>query len=391
VSCATGEIKTLRTVAEIDQVREFWASCAVHRDADPDLYLLSLETGPDLAQPYLLVLYRSGAPSAILLGRIEQKGFDAGAFFSAWMPRLPTLTIVHGGWIGNIGAPESRLFVRAIIDALRGGTARSAVLERVDVASPLYRTAKTMPGFFHSDHHGFRETIWAVDLPHGANPFLSTVSANERYNQRRRERRLMRDFSGAVRIDCVQAASQIDRLMRDAETVASRSYLRGLGRGFVHTRALHRRLTMEAEKGLLRGHVLYLAERPCAFWIGAFRGRTFYSDMLAYDGDYAKYAPGVYLVMKVIEEVARTAGAEEAGVLIDFGPGDQEYKRRLGNRVWQEETVHIFAPGATGLCINAFRTGSALCLHSVRRLLRASETLRRLRRARGYRRARIKE
>jgi hypothetical protein len=384
------EVRVIRTVPEIAGIRDFWTSCRCHRDALPDFFLLGLETAPQPAQPYILVLHRNGAPQALLIGRREQKQLDAGAaFLSRRMPSFATLTFVHGGSVGDIGPRESRLLIGAVIEALRRGEARIAMLDRLDVASPLHSGARTLPPFRYADHQPFRESILAVRLAGGAQSFIETLSSNERYNQRRRARRMRADFSDAVTIERFGGADEVDRLMRDAEAVAGKSYLRGLGRGFSHTPAMRRRLMLEAEKGSLFGHVLHLGERPCAFWIASLGGDRLVSDMLAYDEDYAKYAPGVYLVMEVIEALSRRLSPGER-LLIDFGPGEQEYKRRLANDSWQEETLYICAPNFCGLCINAFRTSTALILNWARWLSRRSGFLRRLRHAYGSRRARAK-
>ena len=92
--------------------------------------------------------------------------------------------------------------------------------------------------------------------------------------------------------------------MRDAEELARRSYQRGLGVGFTSSPQMRQRLEFEAAKGWLRGYVLYFEEKACAFWIGSLYQGTFYSDFIGYDADYAKFSPGLYLVINALEELS---------------------------------------------------------------------------------------
>lgn len=163
----------------------------------------------------------------------------------------------------------------------------------------------------------------------------------------------MQDFS-----DCAFARltkpDEVGCLIGDAEAVAKKSYQRGLGTGFSETPIIRARLEFEARMGWLRAYILYLDKRPAAFWIGSLRNGIFLSDYLAFDPAHARYAPGLYLIMKVIEDLCEDSNA---GVQrIDFGIGDAIYKERLGNSEWLESSVYIFAPNVKGVSMNALRS-----------------------------------
>ncbi len=118
-----------------------------------------------------------------------------------------------------------------------------------------------------------------------------------------------------------------------------------------HTRE---QLRLKAEKGWLRGYVLYLAERPCAFWIGDINGSTFGSDYIGYDAEFASESPGMYLVMRVIEGFCD--GHREGVTEVDFGTGHAQYKQVLSNQQWCETSVYIFAPTLKGISLNLVRS-----------------------------------
>jgi CelD/BcsL family acetyltransferase involved in cellulose biosynthesis len=116
---------------------------------------------------------------------------------------------------------------------------------------------------------------------------------------------------------------------------------------------MRKRLHLKAEKGWLRAYVLYIGDRPCAFWVGTLYCQEFHSDFMGYDPDYSKYSPGMYLINQVIESFCNS---NEEIAAIDFGLGDAQYKEILGDVQWQDACAYVFAPTLRGLALNAMRT-----------------------------------
>ena len=127
-------------------------------------------------------------------------------------------------------------------------------------------------------------------------------------------------------------------LLGDVEAVASRTYQRRLGVGYLGNERQRARLAALAERGWLRGYVLYLDGQPIAFELGElYRGR-FDSLAGAYDPDHGHHRVGAYLLLKAIEDL----GAEHVSVF-DFGFGDAEYKSKLAHRRFEEGDLVIYA------------------------------------------------
>ncbi len=168
-------------------------------------------------------------------------------------------------------------------------------------------------------------------------------------------KKLLADYSGEVRIASFASNTDLDVMIRDIEAVSRKTYQRGLGVGFIDNAETRARLRLEAERGWLRGFVLYLANQPCAFWLGTIYKGTFHSNFMGYDPAHAKHSPGMFLITRVVESLC---GAEEADKLreVDFGLGDAQYKEVLGTSVWQEAGVYIFAPSAKGILLNFLKT-----------------------------------
>ncbi|MGA7383788.1 MAG: GNAT family N-acetyltransferase [Methylocella sp.] len=323
----------------------------------------------------MIVLYRDGRPHAMLVGRLEKRGVDIRfGYIRLIRLRLRALTFMYGGVLGDISlAADARDVISCIEESLRAGEADAAFLEYLPVDSPLHDCARSLPSPVRVNHFAEPCIHRIRNLPLGKS-FLQSVSSNQRRNQKRRARRLAESFGDKVRIECFQDASALQRLMEHAESIAEKSYQRGLGVGFANTPVMRKRLELEAQKKWLRAHILYLNDQPCSFWICSYYNSTLYSDFMGFDPEYSKYEPGMYLVINVIEEIRREAGNQEAA-RVDFGIGDSEWKSILGNQSWREELVCIFAPTATAVGVNFFQTLVSAIDRAGRAILRRSNLL----------------
>lgn len=367
-------VEVLKSHLKIEMLREFWNSCNPCRDADLDFFLFIVDIFPAAERPHVVVLYEDDSPKALLAARLEVASVPVKlGYFVLPVPELRILQIVHGGWLGDISEANAKLLVGSIINSLAIGEADAALLHSPDSNSPLVRFARGLPHWWCSDRLVSPQTRRVRDLFGPAGSFLDSLSKNERYQQRRRAR-ILEQEKPDHRIESFNAPADVDRLMRDAEAVAARSYQRGLGVGFSDTPVTRSRVQFEAREGWLRGYILYLEDRPCAFWIGSLRDQVFLSDYLAFDPAYAKYAPGTYLMLKVIEELHGEA-SDEPVRLVDFGIGDAAYKERLASRHWQQSTVYIFAPRVKALFVNALRSSVGLANGLAKRLLRLTPWL----------------
>jgi hypothetical protein len=347
-------IEVLKDAAELQKLRGFWLACNPRRDADPDLFSFLIEARPQGDRPHVFVLRNGGAPRALLIGRLTRARLPLKiGYFRIPSPELRLLIISNGGWLGEIGEERAALFITALRQGLANGEADAALFHSPELSSPLARQALAQPGFFCRDHLITHDRHRILDLPADDKGFLGSLSQNERYQQRKRERRLAKDFS-EVRIDAFTSPESVDGLIAQAETVVRKSYQRQIGVGFAASDFMRARLAFMARVGWLRGFVLNLDGRPGAFWIGTLRNGVFVSDYLAFDPAFKEYAPGMYLILKAIEMLA----GESRGPArqIDFGGGDGLYKERLSNRAVEEAQVHIFAPNLRGLTTNVLRS-----------------------------------
>ena len=334
---------------EVEAIRDVWTSWRWNPNADIDFYLQVLRLRPEIARPHVLVLHRDDAPVAMLIGRLVMSKVEARLGYASLLgTQARTLTFIQGGQAGDMSAENSGLLISEIIRLLRNGEADLADFRFVRTDSPLYQALAQHPGFLMRDRFPQTQPHWKLILPNKVGELYGRFTSKGRKNLRWQAKKLMEEFSG--KIMCFRHPEELDRMFQDVEAVASKTYHRGLGVGFVDNAEMRERMQLEAKQGRLRAHVLYLADKPGAFWIGNMCGGRFFSDFLGYDDRWAKYSPGTFLMTKVLEEMCAEHVEE-----VDFGLGDADYKRRFGNCSWEDASINIFAPSLKGLRINAFR------------------------------------
>ena len=369
-------VKVARSAQEVEAIRDIWMSWQLNPNADIDFYLQVLRSRPEVLRPHVLVLYRDGVPVAMLVGRLVRDQIQGRlGYATLFRTGTRTLTFIYGGQAGDLSLENSRIIIAEVMSSLRVGEADLADFRYVRTDSNFYQLLALYPGFFTRDRFPQKQAHLKMALPRQTNEIYSGLSGKVRKNLRWQAKKLMEDFEGEVRIACFRDPEEIDRMFEDVERVAAKTYHRGLGFGFVDNLEMRERVQFEAEKGWFQAHVLYLAKKPAAFWIGNACGGKFYSGFLGYDDTYGRYSPGIFLITQVFEELCKQSVDE-----IDFGLGDAEYKRRFANGSWEEACINIFAPTFKGLAVNAIRTPAILVEHAAKKALGAMQILPRVKR-----------
>ena len=347
-------VKVLREVSELEEIRREWESWPGNRDSDIHSYLTFLRSNPGTSRPHVLVVYRGGSPDAILVGRVDRERLACRMGYLRVSPPARIMNFVNGALRGNPASENCDLMVNEILRSLSQGEADVAYMNFLRPESDLYRLATTKPGLLSRDYVRITQPHFGATLPATVEEMYRSLPAGLKGFNKTKHNKLLREYAGRIEIKCFREVAEIDVLAQDVEQVASTSYQRGLGVGFKDNPATRERLRLKAEKGWLRAYVLYLADRPCAFWIGDINQGTFGGDYIGYDPEFGKYSPGMFLLTKVLEGFCDANGEGVTGV--DFGPGNAQYKELLSNQRWLETSVYIFAPALKGVSLNLLRT-----------------------------------
>jgi len=358
------EIKTARSVPELESLREAWLTWDGHRDSDIDMVLNVLDSYPEAKRPHVIALYKDGELDAILIGRLDERvyHFKVG-YLSVFRPRARCLTFVYGAIRGNASEENVEIFVEEVLKSLKAGEADMALMEFVPVESALYQFSLKMPGFLSRDVRPPLQKHDVMQIPGNIDEVYRRMSSDRRIELRRKVRKLDKHPAGLAKIVCYRNESDLDQLFRDAEEVAKKTYQRGLGVGFVDTPVVRKRLQLGARKAWLRAYILYIGNQPVAFWVGMLYHGTFVAEYMGYDRAYRSYSPGMVLMMRMIGCFCGGATGDDVREL-DFGLGHAEYKAVLCTKVWSEAAVFIFSPTPKGVLLKLerllTRTGDGL-------------------------------
>jgi hypothetical protein len=340
---------------------------------DVEHYLQEMNSSPLTTRPHVLVYYRQGRPKALLVGRYEVKRPDLRiGYFQIPAGSVRFLTFPIGALLGDVSASACKHIIDNIQASLAAGEADAATIHHCELASPMAAIARA-----HAAGRPFGQTS-TVQVHRTRMLVDERTSAVIKPSAR--ERKMLKEHRGELRIVCFCSDTELDRLMKDVEAVAAKTYQRGLQVGFADTPQMRERLRFEARMGWLQAYVLYIADRPCAFGITNIYRGIVYCDFLGFDPAYARYSPGIYLMREVIDRFSRES-ANASVRQIDFGVGEAEYKARFGNQSKQLVSVSMFAPSIRGLTLGGLQTVVGACNAGAERLLAASGLLPRLKRA----------
>jgi CelD/BcsL family acetyltransferase involved in cellulose biosynthesis len=168
-----------------------------------------------------------------------------------------------------------------------------------------------------------------VELRGSFDDYLRGLKPSFRYKVQRTVRKL-RQMGGDLELERCRAPEQVERLFAAATRVRERSWQRPvLGTLEDDAYQTSRDSLVElARRGLLRSYVLRAGGIPCAYVIGyQYRDVYFYA-VPGYDRAFARHSPGSALLYLMLEDL----WALDRPRLLSFGRGDDDYKRRFGNR-----------------------------------------------------------
>lgn len=349
-------VRVARTPAELAELRDAWLALRpASIDALPDVFDAVLAGRDDVSGAYVAVASEgdAAAPVALAVARVEDRVAEAKfGYATVHRARLKTLTLVHGGVVGEAGAERPEVvdaLARALVAAVDAGEADALFFHKLALDSPLHRAVeratprRRRQRFLAVDRH------WTRALPGDFDAFMKSLS--RRKHLKYYSRRLDKEYGDRLTVTRLHRPEQLDTLLADVETVARTTYQRGLDAGF-HAERDREIVRAGLEAGRYNAWVLAIDGAPVAFEYGELLNGTYHLGGKGYVPELADKSLGNYVALKVLAELIGGGEAQR----IDFGFGDADYKRSFGDAHWDEADLTVYAGRPRPLAVNALHS-----------------------------------
>ena len=335
-------------------MRDVWGDWP-RPDADLDFFETVVESRAEVVAPHVLLVTRGRERVGTVVARLERVPLDCKiGYRTIYKPLVRAITVVPGGVEGADDSDVASAMIQEFRAELARGEADLVNLAHLPIASPLCRLALENPGSPFRQHATRTDPHWTGQIPASLDTYLRGRSRRTRQNVRRYGKRLLREFGDRVSVEVLRSGADIERVFREIDAVAEKTYQRRLGVGFADTKEQRRLVELGLKRDWFRAWVLLIDGEPRAFWHGMAYHGTFFIGSPGYDPALATHHVGMFLQMRMIEDLCR----DPAVFAIDYGFGDAQYKRSFADESRDEADVRIFAPSVRGTWLELSWTAS---------------------------------
>jgi CelD/BcsL family acetyltransferase involved in cellulose biosynthesis len=323
---------------DLEKRRIEWKALQAHPNSDLDFFKLICSTRNSFEHPFVVVISKYDQVTGIVVGRVETIKQDiALGYRKLFSITLRSLTFVTGGVLGEMSEESVARLKELFVGKLRSREIDRLRFSNLAVESPVFRAMATSKGVLR-DYCVDKALHWKMKIPQSEGGLLQSISKKHRYWIKRLEKQLKESGQGEITFKCFKSVEDVTEAIDDIEKVATQTYLRAMGQGFVKNSETLHRLQLGAKKGTFRAYVLYVACKPIAFWLGTLYSGIFHADCTGYHPDWKQYEPGTLLFVHAVSSLR----AENA-LHWDFGLGDALYKRRFGDQSWLEGSISLYS------------------------------------------------
>jgi hypothetical protein len=332
-------LSVIDNTSDLEVLRNFWQAHAQHPNIDIDLYKEFVEARRHVVKPYVIVAGQRDAPAAILVGRTEETRIPQKlGYATVWKPRVKALVAMYGGVLGDQTEKTLRYFLEKINDAMRLRQVDLVWFNHLNVESRLYHLLtdqNSYSGLALALSPNIHRSL-SLEFPYEV--FMGRIAKKTRDNFRRYSKRLNHEFGDDVITKCYRESADLDRILVDSETIAQKTYQRGMGEGFFDDDVTRRRYALALERGWLHAYLMYIRGHPVAYSHFLKYQDTLFAHGRGFDDAFRPYSVGNLLQLKVTEDFCADPDVKQ----LDFGLGEAEYKRLVCDKAWEEASVQLF-------------------------------------------------
>lgn len=191
---------------------------------------------------------------------------------------------------------------------------------------------------------------WVIEPQASSAAYLATLGSKRRNDLTRRLRNVYKKLGEQAELRIFDRPEQFDEYAALLNRVYARSW---------HASAQAVDWELPARRNLFQqlaadrhviGHMLMLGERPIAYVHGYRLGGRYLLDDTGYDEEFASLGVGSALVFQAVQDLLD----RYPGEVIDFGYGDNQYKRVLADRQAACGSLYVVRGWLPRLCFGCF-------------------------------------
>lgn len=340
-SGAEVHVSVAQTIAEVEALRDIWNALEpAHVDSEIGYFSVVAANADQVISSYVVRLQRAGRPDILVAARLENLPvpFRLG-YSSIGSTQMKAIVVAFDGVIGAQGPSDQAAVIESLEQLLKNRVADVLLMRNVDPDSSLYKIVQEKTPKLRWGRNQSIENTWLAALAPSLDAFLANRSSKARAKLRREDKLLRSAFGESLRVRCFRHPEEHDLLCQDLYRVSSQTYQAGLGAGFGNTRMERELIAYGLRRGNYRCWMLYIDDKPVAFWAGFGNGSIFYTTTPGFLPEFAQHRVGRFTMLRMIETLCADGGYK----YINFGRGDAAYKEAFSSSSHRSTDVWIAA------------------------------------------------
>ena len=184
------------------------------------------------------------------------------------------------------------------------------------------------------------------------NVYLMSMNRKTRYNLKRSVRILSKLGDDNVKVEKITQCDQIRKFLKDVDAIFRNTWQADTyGYYQRNSDASVNLFKAISKKGWLRSYILKCGDDPVAFLIGYQYKNKYYYEEIGFYKRWRKYSPGSVLNYYILEDLFK----DNKPYCLDFGFGDNQYKKVLGNQKCDASISYIVQAWTYGWLIVLFQ------------------------------------
>ena len=331
------EVKVLRTLDEVllyvDEWNKLLENSSRHNIFHTPEMLISL-TENTIEDFFVVSIVEDGIANALAIFLKKEEYFKLRfGVFSVAKVKVNRLRLLGDDVVIRDGISENSILNKVLetLDSLEDKF-DYIILDNLKVPSSIWNYFKSHNFSRHSyclkRPSSLLQELRGINITATYDEYWAKHTKKTRYNFRSRIKKLWKSHDDQVEVLRIESPEQINDFLDHVDTIFKESWRSKLiGYKKRNTASANAYMSSLARKGWFRSYILMIEGKPVSYAIGFQYAGVYTLEDIAYDKKWASFSVGSVLNTKLIEDLFSYNKPE----FVDFGYGENEYKRILGN------------------------------------------------------------